>query len=247
VADLTGFARRLVALPWRARLALVAAVVLAVVAVLLVVLPGRGGGDDAAGDGSPGADLTLPSTTLNTGDIDVAAPDGWQPVPVPALGFGVAVPPGWEAAVLSAEGLAALGGAAPAVPGFADNAHAAAEAGGLVYAAGEDAAGGVSDLLVQAAPETGVTDAEGLAAYAEEIAADAGLADPRVAVVEGADRPTVRTDFRVGTDAEAAEATRTLVLGPDDLVWSLEVTSDDPGIHDDLVDALTATLTFPAG
>ena len=247
MARLTRFARRLAALPLRARLALVAALVLPVVAVVLVALPGRGGGDDPAGGGASGdGDVTMPSTTLETGGIDVAAPEGWLAIPVPDLGFGVAVPPGWEAAVLSADGLAALAGASPAVPDFTDNARAAAAAGGLVYAAGEDTGGGVSDLLVQGAPETGITDAEGLATYAGEIAAGAGHDDPQIAVVD-ADRPAVRMHFQVGGAGERAAATRTLVLGPDGIVWSLEVTSDDPDIHDDLVAGITDSLTFPGG
>ena len=48
----------------------------------------------------------LPTTTVDAGGIEVAAPDRWQEVPVPQLGFGVAIPPGWEATVLDPEVLA---------------------------------------------------------------------------------------------------------------------------------------------
>ena len=53
--------------------------------------------------------------------------------------------------------------------------------------------------------------------------------------------------FQVGADGEVAEGTETLVLGPNGIVWSVTVTSDDPEIHDDLADSITATLTLSDG
>jgi Rieske Fe-S protein len=248
MALLSGWGRRLAALPVRARLALVAALVLSVLAVLLLVVPGDGG--DGAGGEAPasgGHGDPLASTTLATGGIEIDAPEGWQAIPVPALGFGIAVPPGWEAAVLSPEGLEALSSAAPAVEGFVDSAHAAAASGGLLYAAGEDDQGQVSDVLVRAAPATGVTDAAGLADYARDLAGQAGRGDPEVEAVEGAALPTVRLRFAVGGgDGEAARGTETLVLADDGIVWSVVVTSDDAAVHDDLAARLTGTLAFPA-
>jgi hypothetical protein len=237
-------ARRLRALPGRAKAALALALVLivAVVASVVVAVVGDGGGDTAGG-GSGG---TVPTTTLATGDLDLQVPEGWQPIPVPALGFGLAVPPGWEAVLLSPDGLATLSGATPAIPGFVEAATAAAAGGGLVYAAGQDASGQVSDVLVRAAPQTGVTDVAGLEAYAGSLAAAAGRTDPDVEVVEDAARPTVRLRFEVGTGEERAQGTETLVLGPNGLVWSVTVTSDDPALHDDLATSITDTLTFSA-
>lgn len=250
MARLRAFARRLAALPYRARAALAAAVVLAIVAVLLLVVPGGGdgadsgdrGGDDTAVEG--GTDALLPSTTLRTGGIEVDAPEGWQAIPLPALGFGIAVPPDWETVVLSPEALAALSNASPEVPDFAENAHAAAGEGGLVYGAGEDEGGGISDVMVRAAPESGVTDTAGLEAYAGELAAHAGRSNPQIDVVEDAALPSVRLRFRVGADGEVAEGTETLVLGPEGIVWSIIVTSDDAANHDDLATAITDTLTL---
>ena len=255
MARLRRFARRLAGLPPRARLALVAAVVLSAVAVLLLVVPGDGGGggDETAGDpGTAGGEATgddghgATSTTLKTGGIDVAAPGGWQPIPVPDLGFGIAVPPAWEAALLSPDGLATLARSSPVVPDFVDNAHAAASTGGLVYAAGEEAGGAISDVVVRAAPQTGVTDAAGLATYAETLGTEAGRADPQAEVVEGAERPTVRLRFQVGAEGEVAEGTETFVLGPDGIVWSVTVTSDDAAAHGDLATQISDTLTFAA-
>jgi hypothetical protein len=62
-------------------------------------------------------------------------------------------------------------------------------------------------------------------------------------VADGAG-PTVRLRFRVGAGDEAAEGTETLVLGPDGIVWSVIVTSDDPAIHEQLVGQITDTLAF---
>ena len=263
MARLTAFARRLAALPLRARLALVAAVVLSGVAVLVLVVPGDdgGAGDDRADDpattdgaretgdpdttGEGGHGAT--STTLRTGGIEVAAPEGWQPIPVPDLGFGIAVPPGWEAALLSPDGLATLSRSSPVVPDFVDNAHAAAATGGLVYAAGEEAGGTISDVVVRAAPQTDVADAAGLAAYAETLATEAGRADPQTEVVEGAAMPTVRLRFQAGGEGEVAEGTETFVLGPDGIVWSVTVTSDDAAIHVALAEGIAGTLTFATG
>lgn len=237
------FLRRLTALPRRAQAALALAVVLTVVAVLLVVSPGGNDRGDAAGDDTDG-DVSMTSTTLYTGGVDVEAPDGWLTIPIPDLGFGIAVPPGWEAVVLSPDGLATLADASPVVPGFVDSAHAAAGRRSVLYAAGVDDADAVSDLEVRAAPETGVTDVDTLAAYAEDVAAEAGRTDPQVEVVDGAALPTVRMRFQVGAEDQVAEATETLVLGDDGLVWSVIVTSDDAELHHDLASAITDTLMF---
>jgi hypothetical protein len=256
----TRWRRRLGALPGRARLALAAAVVLSGVAAVLIVAPGGGGagptggaaGSDPsaiAGHGGPGS-----STTLATGGVEIDAPEGWQPIPVPDLGFGIAVPPGWEAVVLSQEGLAALSRAAPAVPGFVESAHAAAASGGLVYAAGVDDEGRVSDVMVRAAPETGVTDAAALAAYARELAAQAGRAGARVEAVAGQAAPTVRTRFAAGRGGDdggdggvRARGTETLVLDGDGIVWSVVVTPDDAAGHDQLAARISGTLAFAPG
>ncbi|HYZ97496.1 MAG TPA: hypothetical protein VE575_02025, partial [Acidimicrobiales bacterium] len=72
---------------------------------------------------------------------------------------------------------------------------------------------------------------------------------PPVEVVEGADDPTVRMRYELGTDAGSVEAqgTETLVARPNDIVWSVIVTSEDPATHDDLAPQITDTLAFPPG
>lgn len=225
-----------------------------VAVLLLVALVGSLGlgllvrdddGDEAGGSSS------IPTTTINSGGIEVAAPEGWTPIPVATLGFGLAIPPGWEATVLSQQALESLAGASPAVPGFVDSAHSAAEAGAVFYAAGQDGRGRVSDLKIRADLQTGVTDAAGLEGYARRLAADARLPDPSIAVVEDTARPTVRVRYRVAGDTSAGgsdvavEGTETFVLGPNGIVWSVIVTSEDPATHDDLASTISGSLSFP--
>jgi hypothetical protein len=217
--------------------ALVAGLVAAVVGAL-----GGGDGDDAGGGGG-----TVTSTTLDAGGIDVPAPQGWTAIPIANLGFGIAVPPGWEATVLAPDVLESLERSSPQVPGFLDNAHAAAEAGAVFYGAGADRAGRVADVKVRAAPGAGVSTIEQLRDYARQLAAGEGLGDVPVEVVEGADHPTVRLEYGLGAEAGSVDArgTETLIARPDDIVWSVIVTSEDPAAHDALAEQITGTMTFP--
>jgi hypothetical protein len=209
-----------------------------------------GDGDDAAEDteetaGEGGGATT---TTMNTGGLEVTAPDGWQPIPAPDIGIGFAVPPGWEATLLSPEGLATLAGASPAVPGFTELAHAAAAQGGAIYAAGEDQAGGISDVVVRATPATGVTDAQTLRYAAELTAANNGTDPTRVTVVDGTQWPTALVPFTLGaasgSDGRTAEARSVMVAGPGDILWEVTVTADDAASLDGLTEQIRQTLTF---
>jgi len=221
----------------------------------LVALVGAGlfvwGGDGAADDG----DAASSSTTMATGGLEIEPPDGWYAVPLPALGFGLALPPRWESVVLSGEGLSRLAEATPAVPGFVDAAHNAAESGAVLYAAGVDDADRVTDLKVRAAADTGVIDAAGLEEYARGLAAAAELPDPTVTPVDGAAWPTVDVRYRApaANDGESAtEGTERSVLAPSGVVYSLLITSEtggsgeagDPAAHDRLVDQVLATLVL---
>jgi hypothetical protein len=217
-----------------------------VVGAGLFVLGGDGAADDGGG-GEGAAPIGGASTTIPTGGIDVDAPDGWQELPLRTLGFGVALPPGWESVVLSGEGLARISGAEPVVPGFVDAAHAAAESGSVFYAAGVDAEDEVTDLKVRAAPDTEVTDVEGLEDFARGLADEAGLDDATVTVVDGAEWPTVDVRYSTPSPGEgeaATEGTERSVLAPSGVVYSLLVTSEDPEGHDDLADQVFATLAF---
>jgi len=218
------------------------------VALALAVALAACSGDDA-GD-TPAGSQEATTTTMNTGGIDVAAPEGWSAVPVPDLGMGLAVPPGWEITLLSPDGLNSLARSSPAVPDFQNLAHAAASAGGVLYAAGQDAAGGISDLVVRATPQAGVSTADQLATAAQVIAANAGTDPAAVHMVDGAEYPTALVPFTVGGGAPgsegSAQATNVVVAGPRDILWEITVTSDDATSHDQLVEAIRQTLTFKA-
>jgi hypothetical protein len=229
----------------RERTRLVAAILaIALVGGLVAAIVGAIGGGDDAGDGAGGE--SIPSTTVDSGGIDVSAPDGWTAVPVASLGFGIAVPPGWEATVLALEVLESLERSSPAVPGFLDNAHAAAEAGAVFYAAGVDSAGRVADVKVRAVPGAGISTIEQLQELGRQLSRSSGLGDVPVDVVDGADRPTVRMRYGLGAagGSAAARGTETLVAGPDDIVWSVIVTSEDPATHEALADEIAGTLAF---
>jgi hypothetical protein len=220
------------------------------VALVLGAAPACGDDDDASPNGTT-------STTLATGGIEVAAPDGWQTIPLPQLGLGLAIPAKWEALVLSTDGLASLAQANPAVPGFADAAHAAAAAGAVFYAAGVEADDRVTDLKIRAVADSGVEDVADLEESARQLTSEAKLANPTIEVVDDAKRPTVRVRFRSEAsradpdDPQAepttvpVEGTEYLVLGPKDVVYSLIVTSEQADGHDALAKQIFDTLTFP--
>jgi hypothetical protein len=235
--------------------------VAAIVAVVLVGLVAAVGvwtvlAPDGPGDGDASARGTT-STSMVTGGIEVPTPEGWRAIPIPRLGFGVAIPSDWEATVLDDEVLADLSGSSPAVPGFVEAAHAARQSGSVLYGAGVDAEERVTDLKVRIVPEPEpvVTDVAGLEAYARQLAAESGVADPSFSVVEGAAAPTV--DVRYSLTAQrpgeaegdapvevAVQATERVVLGPSGAVYSLIVTSEDAPDHDALATQLFDTLTF---
>jgi hypothetical protein len=220
-------------------------------ALALAACSGDGGGGDDAGADTPAGSQAATTTTVNTGGIEVPAPEGWTAVPVPDLGMGLAVPPGWEVTLLSPDGLNTLARSSPLVPNFKDLAHAAAADGGLLYAAGEDAAGGISDLVVRATPQAGVATADDLTYAAQLIAANAGTDPATVQMVDGTEFPTALVPFTVGGGARGAEgsakATNVVVAGPQDILWEITVTSDDAASHDQLVESIRQTLTFKTG
>jgi hypothetical protein len=218
-----------------------AALAVALVGGLVAAIVGAIGGDDDTTDGA-----SPTSTTIDSGGIDVSAPDGWTAIPVASLGFGIAVPPGWEATLLAPEVLESLERSSPLVPGFLDNAHAAAEAGAVFYAAGVDEAGRVADAKVRAVPGAGIATIEQLEDFGRQLSGSSGLGDVPIEVVGDAEHPTVRMQYGLGAGGGPAEAqgTETLVAGPDDILWSVIVTSEDPATHGALSEQIAGTLAF---
>ena len=220
----------------------------------------EGGDDDESAEAEAPADdeaSESTTTTIDTGDLEISGPNGWREVGLPTLGFGLAIPEQWEAVVLSEDGLDALQQADPAVPGFADAAHATAETGGVFYAAGVEADDRVTDLKVRAATDTGITTAAALYGYARQLADEAGLVDASIRTVTDADRPTVVVRYssdveRLDPDDPEAEPTTVtvegseqLVVSPNGVVYSLIVTSENPDGHDAFADRVFQTLAFP--
>jgi hypothetical protein len=226
----------------------------AVVAGAWVVLRGGGGDPAPSRDASAAGGST---TTMETGGIEVDAPEGWRAVPLPQLGFGVAIPSHWEAVVLSDDALSDLSGASPVVPGFLEAAHAAQQTGAVFYAAGVDDQGRITDLTVRAEPGTGITDTAGLEAYARQLATAGGVTNPAAQAVEGAENPAVDVRYQVRTERPAEEAgaapravtvqgTQRAALGtsPRNVVYTLIVTSDDAPDHDAVAGDLLGSLAF---
>jgi hypothetical protein len=221
-----------------------------VVALLVAILGVAGCGDDGARDdaapttaapsGSPGDLDPHAGPEPDPGDLELEVPEGYVGVPLPSLGIGFAIPRTWEAVVLTDEALERVE-AVTANPGFVDAARNARASGALLYGAGIDAQGRVSDLKVSQVPGLGL-DA---AADAAAAAAPEGAAVDRPA---GTAHPTVGIRFAVqatGPEGEpiAADGTQWLVEGPAG-VWSLVVTSEDAATHDDLARALLDTVVF---
>jgi hypothetical protein len=189
---------------------------------LIAALAGCGDDNDPASDRSDREAETespapgTPPDDIETGGIEIDAPEGWQAIALPSLGFGVAIPAEWEAVVLSEEGLASLRQASPLVPGFSESAVAAARSGAVFYAAGiedtaarDDAAEGggddtsvpVVDLKVRADTDSGVTDVASLEEYARRMPS-AALPDAELQRVSGEPRPVVDIRYRASISVE---------------------------------------------
>jgi hypothetical protein len=216
-------------------------------AVALLLVAGGCSGDDgdeadASSTTEPDAGIHNPtsSTTLAAGGLDIDVPEGFTAIPLPSAGFGLAIPDGWEAAVLTDESLARLE-ALEASPAFVAAARNAAASGANLYAAGTDEAGGVADLKVIRLPRSDVD-----AAAVEQAAQQAVAAAPPGARLDlrlEEEPPAARIRFDVSAGGVTAEGTQWLIAGPD-AIWSLVVTSEDPASHDALADQIARSLVL---
>lgn len=210
----------------------------AVVALALAVLAGCG--DDDADEALPPADplpsadeLPHASPEADPGGVEVPEIPGTFAAPVPSLGFGVAVPQGWNATVLSEDALTRLEEADLSEPFFLEAARNVAANGAVFYAAGIDDEGRVADIKIDV-QDGADTDPAAVRATAEQAAADAGGTD--VSVVEG-EGGRVRVDFRLtlaaADDGEPIDAYASQLLVPDgERLWSIIVTSETPATQD---------------
>jgi hypothetical protein len=199
------------------------------------------GADDGDDDETAGAAADVTTTTLATGDLRVSHPPGWQAVPLPSLGFGLAVPPGWEATRTDPETLAALAGGTLDNPGFVDSARNAAGSGAVLYAAAQDERGRVSDVKVQVLPRPRPTSSTELRELADGLVAALAPSTPEPVVEVSGDTATFTVD--VGSAGVSYRVTQVLRAGPDRVV-SLIITSEDAAAHDDLAASIGETLTL---
>jgi hypothetical protein len=198
----------------------------------------------AADDGAaPGRPSDMSSTTLDLGGLDIAVPKGWQPVPLPDAGFGLAVPPRWDVTLTSSAALDLLANRAIENPGFVDSAKNAAGAGATLYAAVQEAGGTVSDLKVQVLPRPGTTTATQLRAIADGVIATAKLSDATITPSSSGGDPVVTITYAIGGDTVSAFGTQVLRAGGT-VVLSLIVTSETRAAADDLATRIAATLAF---
>lgn len=210
-------------------------------ALLLGAVALAGCNDDEEAAPPPADPLPeLPAHTspeAEAGNLEVPDIPGTTFAPFPSLGFGIAIPAGWNATRLDDDAFERLEDAELAEPFFLEAARNVAATGAVFYAAGVDEQGRVAEIKVDVEdrPEA-ASDALRAAAEAEALAA--GGTD--LNVVEAEDG-RVRLDFRLaqesadGGDPIDAHVSRVLVPGGD-RVWSIVVTSED-------VDTQTAVLS----
>jgi hypothetical protein len=201
-------------------------------AALALSLVGVACGDDEpeVPPADPLPEITHPTgPDTATGDVDVPEVPDTFPVALPSLGFGIAIPQGWNATRLSDEALERLEDADLREQFFLDAARAVAETGALFYAAGIDDEGRVAEIKVERR-EGDEADPSTARAATEAAVIEAGATD--LNAVE-ADDGRVRLDFRLeqpsADDGRAIDAHVSELLVPDgDRLWSIVVTSEDP-------------------
>lgn len=202
--------------------------------------------DAAPPDTEPTVDITTTTREAATGDIDVPEVPGTFPVALPSLGFGIAVPQGWQASVLSPEALERLDSASLATPFFLEAARTVAETGAIFYAAGVDDEGRVAELKIDVQSNADASP-EALAGLAQAVVDGGSVREPQV--VDGERDDLVRVDFRVeqpsAEDGELIDAYGSQYFIADgDRVWSLIVTSEDQETQSALLLVFESSIVF---
>lgn len=205
----------------------------------------------AAPDTTLGPEPTVPdghsTSTLPeplSGDIEIPERDGTTPIPVPDLGFGLAVPSGWEATLLTPEALERVAQAELARPAFLISAHRWAELGAVLYAATVDADDRVSDLKVFVTDDVDTSEAA-LVAHAEEVGT--GLSTPAIEVGDDGRVRLTFSDSVPSADDPAAVIDQygtTIFVADGDRRWELIMTAETPESLAAIVETVEATLTF---
>lgn len=218
-----------------------------VAAVLALSLLGCSDDDD---DVAPPADSAPVSTTTTavaeSGGIDVPEIEGTFAAAVPALGFGIAIPEGWEATLLAEEALARLEEADLARPSFLEAARAVASTGAVFYAAGIDTGGRVAELKIDVQDDA-ATEPAAVRAAAEAVVASGAV--EQATIVDDLPDGRVRVDYRTEVPSadgdEMIDARGGQLFVPDgDRLWSLIITSEDGDVQDRLLEVFQESFTL---
>jgi hypothetical protein len=194
---------------------------------------------------TPLGDHTPTTEPPETGGIDVPEIPGTFQAAIPSLGFGIAVPEGWQATVLSDEAIERLEEATLSQPSFVDAAKNVLASGAVFYAAGVDDDGRVAELKVDV--QSGVeTSPDTLSELARAVAGSGRVED--ATIVDDLDNGRVRVDYRLPADPDGDEGIETIgsqLFVPDgDRVWSFIVTSEDQDTQDALLAIFEASISF---
>ncbi len=216
---------------------------------LALVLSGCSGDDgpDASATTAPPASVTTTTQQVDTGGIEVPELPGTFIAPIPSLGFGIAVPEGWQATVLSEEALDRLADARLDRPSFIEAATQVAATGAVFYAAGVDDEERVSELKVDVQDDADVS-AEAVQALAGAVAQSGQVTDG-VVVDDVADDGRIRVDYRIALpsadDGEVVDALGSQLFVVDgDRLWSFIITSEDTDTQTALLQIFDASITF---
>lgn len=224
---------------------------LAALAVSALLLVGACSGDDddaASPSGSSSIPRVTASTTpADTGGIEVPDVPGTFPAAVPSLGFGIAVPEGWQATLLTEEALERIEQADLARPSFVAAARQISATGAVFYAAGIDDRGRVSELKIDVQDDVD-TSPDAIRDLAGSVT-ESGQVTDGVVVEDDPDDDRVRVDYRIALpsadDGETVEALGSQIFVADgDRLWSIIITSEDTRTQTALLQIFDASITF---
>lgn len=219
--------------------------VLGAVLVSVAVLGGCGDDDDPSDGAAPS--ITTTTRSPESGGIDVPEIPGTYPAAIPSAGFGIAVPEGWQATLLTEDALERLEEATLARPSFLGAAQQVAASGAIFYAAGVDDRGRVAELKIDVQDDADTTPAA-LDELARSVVDGGQVTDGSVVDDDpGDDR--IRVDYRItvpsaedGAPIDALGSQLFVVDG--DRLWSLIVTSEDAGSQTALLQIFETSVTF---
>lgn len=198
------------------------------------------------GPGTHGDEAADPPEAIS-GTLDIPEIPGACPVPLVELGLGLAVPIGWDAALVDQGSLDRLAEASLVRPAFLASAQQWSSEGAVFYAAGVSESGEVSDLKIYV--EDGVdTSAEGLSALATTLAESGEVAEPSIAGDPADGR--VRVDFTVAMPSaddpniEIAGFGSELLVADGDRLWRFILISESAQAQNALLLVFDSSITF---